>query len=197
MPTYNLVAGTTWLFASKALRDSPVDVLIIDEAGQLGLADALAASCAAGSVVLLGDPLQLPQVSQAIAPRNGRGSACSSTSSARTSPRCPADRGVFLDRDPADAPATCARSSPTRSTRAASASHESCAVQTHRPRHRPAVAAGRSRRLFDRVGGRGRPGGRRDAPADRLELDRLRQAPSALLGGATSWSSPPTTTRSA
>ena len=39
-----MVAGTTWLFASQAMRDNPVDVLIVDEAGQLGLADALAAT---------------------------------------------------------------------------------------------------------------------------------------------------------
>ena len=44
---YNLVAGTTWLFAGADMRGAPVDVLIIDEAGQLALADALAASTSA------------------------------------------------------------------------------------------------------------------------------------------------------
>ncbi|MEO6156635.1 MAG: TM0106 family RecB-like putative nuclease, partial [Ilumatobacteraceae bacterium] len=58
---FNLVAGTTWLFAGNDMQAAKVDVLIIDEAGQLGLADALAAASSADNVVLLGDPLQLPQ----------------------------------------------------------------------------------------------------------------------------------------
>ena len=44
---FNVVAGTTWLFASQAMRDNPVDVLVVDEAGQLGLADTLAATISA------------------------------------------------------------------------------------------------------------------------------------------------------
>ena len=56
--SFNLVAGTTWLSASNDLLLAPVDVLLIDEAGQLALADALAAIRSAHNVVLLGDPLQ-------------------------------------------------------------------------------------------------------------------------------------------
>lgn len=67
---FNVVAGTTWLFSSNAMAEAPVDVLVIDEAGQLSLADALAASRAAHNLILLGDPLQLPQVAQAAHPRN-------------------------------------------------------------------------------------------------------------------------------
>lgn len=63
--TYNLVAGTTWLWARPGMRAFPVDVLIVDEAGQLALADAVASANAARNLVLLGDPLQLSQVSQA------------------------------------------------------------------------------------------------------------------------------------
>ena len=63
--SYNLVAGTTWLWARSGMRANPVDVLIVDEAGQLALADAIAASNAARNLILLGDPLQLSQVSQA------------------------------------------------------------------------------------------------------------------------------------
>ncbi len=59
---FNVIAGTTWLFASQAMRDHPVDVLVVDEAGQLGLADTLAATISATNVILLGDPQQLPQV---------------------------------------------------------------------------------------------------------------------------------------
>lgn len=91
---YNLVAGTTWLFASTAMRDSPVDVLLIDEAGQLSLADALAASTSAHNLVLLGDPLQLPQVAQAIHPhKSGRSALEHILGEAITMPD---DRGVFL-----------------------------------------------------------------------------------------------------
>ncbi len=65
---YNLVAGTSWFFASQQMSDAPVDVLVIDEAGQLALADAMVASRSARNVILLGDPLQLAQVSKAAHP---------------------------------------------------------------------------------------------------------------------------------
>lgn len=93
---FNLVAGTTWLFCSKEVRESPVDVLLIDEAGQLSLADALAASMAARNVVLLGDPLQLPQVAQASHPN---GSGCSVLEHILADHDImPDDRGVFLSK---------------------------------------------------------------------------------------------------
>ena len=60
---HELAAGTPWLFAREEFSNA-YDVLVIDEAGQISLADALACSTAARSVVLLGDPLQLAQVSQ-------------------------------------------------------------------------------------------------------------------------------------
>ena len=62
---FNLVAGTTWLWARPGMRSHPVDVLVVDEAGQLALADAIASANAARNLVMLGDPLQLSQVSQA------------------------------------------------------------------------------------------------------------------------------------
>lgn len=43
-----------------AMRDT-VDVLVVDEAGQFSLADAVAVAPAAKSVVLLGNPQQLTQ----------------------------------------------------------------------------------------------------------------------------------------
>jgi uncharacterized protein len=67
-PEFNLVCGTTWLFASKEFSQAPVDVLLIDEAGQLSLADAVAAAVGATVLMLLGDPAQLPQVSKATHP---------------------------------------------------------------------------------------------------------------------------------
>jgi predicted RecB family nuclease len=55
-----IVAGTSWLFARSAFAEA-VDVLVVDEAGQLSLANVLAISHAAQSLVLLGDPQQLAQ----------------------------------------------------------------------------------------------------------------------------------------
>ncbi len=66
-PQHQLVAGTSWLFAPE-FADEQLDYLVIDEAGQLSLADALAAGTSARNLILLGDPLQLPHVSQAIHP---------------------------------------------------------------------------------------------------------------------------------
>ncbi|MPZ49021.1 MAG: TM0106 family RecB-like putative nuclease [Dehalococcoidia bacterium] len=56
----NVVGGTSWLWAREDMAAS-VDVLFIDEAGQMSLADALAASLSAIDLVLLGDPQQLDQ----------------------------------------------------------------------------------------------------------------------------------------
>ena len=57
---FNLAAGTTWLWASDQ-SDGLLDVLFVDEAGQMSLANAVAIAGAARSVVLLGDPQQLDQ----------------------------------------------------------------------------------------------------------------------------------------
>jgi len=61
---FNVFAGTTWFFSSAEMVAKTVDVLVIDEAGQLSLADAMAASTSARNLILLGDPQQLPQVAQ-------------------------------------------------------------------------------------------------------------------------------------
>ncbi|MEI6375367.1 MAG: TM0106 family RecB-like putative nuclease [Actinomycetes bacterium] len=92
--SFNLVAGTTWLFASKDLLPAPVDVLLIDEAGQLALVDALAAIRSAHNLVLLGDPLQLPQVSQASHPGGGGRSVLEHVLGEDAT--MPPERGFFL-----------------------------------------------------------------------------------------------------
>ena len=56
----NLVAGTSWLWASH-LSDGLLDVLFVDEAGQISLANVLAMGASTTSIVLLGDPQQLDQ----------------------------------------------------------------------------------------------------------------------------------------
>ncbi|HEX9045007.1 MAG TPA: AAA domain-containing protein, partial [Candidatus Limnocylindrales bacterium] len=55
-----VVGGTAWLWSAEEMAGS-VDVLIVDEAGQMSLANTLAVSQAASSIVLLGDPQQLDQ----------------------------------------------------------------------------------------------------------------------------------------
>jgi uncharacterized protein len=91
---FNLVAGTTWLFAGKDMLTAPVDVLLIDEAGQLALADALAAARSARNLVLLGDPLQLAQVSKAVHPNGSGASVLQHVLGEHVT--MPDDRGVFL-----------------------------------------------------------------------------------------------------
>jgi uncharacterized protein len=71
----HLVGGTAWTFANAAIRDEKFDVLIIDEAGQFALADALAVSTCTRNLVLLGDPQQLPQVVQGTHPAGADASA--------------------------------------------------------------------------------------------------------------------------
>jgi uncharacterized protein len=60
---HQLVSGTNYLFASHDAVNA-FDVLIVDEAGQLSIGDAIACGRAAPNIVFLGDPLQLAQVSQ-------------------------------------------------------------------------------------------------------------------------------------
>ena len=70
----DVVGGTTWLWAREDMVES-VDVLFIDEAGQMSLADTLAASLSASNLVLLGDPQQLDQPLQGVHPPGAERSA--------------------------------------------------------------------------------------------------------------------------
>ena len=54
----NVVGGTSWLWTRPEYSDA-VDVLFIDEAGQMALADVVAVSRSAKNIVLIGDPQQL------------------------------------------------------------------------------------------------------------------------------------------
>ncbi len=91
---YQLVAGTTWAFAPD-VWDGELDYLVIDEAGQLSLADAIAAGTAASNLVLLGDPLQLPQVSQATHPEGTNASVLEHLLGDDATVR--PERGLFLE----------------------------------------------------------------------------------------------------
>ena len=90
-----LVAGTAWLFARQEL-DSTLDYLFVDEAGQLSLAGALALGTSARNLILLGDPLQLAQVSQAIHPPSAGASVLEHLLGDHAT--VPRDRGLFIDQ---------------------------------------------------------------------------------------------------
>jgi predicted RecB family nuclease len=89
-----LMAGTAWLWCREEMRAS-VDYLVIDEAGQISLADALALSTAASNVILLGDPLQLAQVSQGTHPPGAGRSVLEHMLG--DDGTIPPERGTFLD----------------------------------------------------------------------------------------------------
>ena len=65
--TAQVAAGTAWLW-SRADMAASLDLLFVDEAGQMSLANVLAVSQAANSVVLLGDPQQLDQPQKGVHP---------------------------------------------------------------------------------------------------------------------------------
>ena len=99
-----LVGGTAWAFSSEALAGQ-VDVLLVDEAGQLPLANLVGASRAADSLVLLGDQMQLP------APCEGTHPAESGRSGLehllRGEPTVPPSLGVSLSESHRLHPALC------------------------------------------------------------------------------------------
>jgi predicted RecB family nuclease len=93
--TASLVGGTSWFWCREDLAEA-VDVLVIDEAGQFSLANAVAVARSARSLVLLGDPQQLAQPTQAVHPGESGLSALEHLLEGH--PTVPEDRGVFLDR---------------------------------------------------------------------------------------------------
>jgi uncharacterized protein len=90
---WDVVGGTSWLWAREDLAGA-VGVLFVDEAGQVSLATVCSMAGAADSVVLLGDPNQLPQVSQGTHPEGAAASAHEHlVGDAKT---IAPDRGLFL-----------------------------------------------------------------------------------------------------
>ena len=90
-----VAAGTGWLWAREDFFEA-VDVLFVDEAGQLTLADVLAVSQAARSVVLLGDPQQLGQPLQGSHPEGTEVSALQHILGEHKT--MPSEQGLFLDQ---------------------------------------------------------------------------------------------------
>jgi len=100
----NVVGGTAWLWARPELAAS-VDVLFVDEAGQMALANVIAVSQAANSIVLLGDPRQLEQPRRGAHPDGVGISALEHILAGHQT--IPADRGIFLPETWRLAPTIC------------------------------------------------------------------------------------------
>ncbi len=109
-PSYDLVAGTGWALTRERVdvhvAERPIDALFVDEAGQLALADVLAAGTSARSLVLLGDPNQLPQVTQGSHPEGSERSVLQHLLGDDVT--VPPDRGLFLERTYRLRPELCA-----------------------------------------------------------------------------------------
>ncbi len=91
-----VVGGTEWDFTNTGrVGRRELDLLVIDEAGQYSLAATLAVSVAAQRLLLMGDPQQLPQVSQGVHPEPVNESALGWLSEAHT---LDPTLGYFLDR---------------------------------------------------------------------------------------------------
>ena len=102
-----VIGGTAWDFANAArVPPGSLDLLVIDEAGQFCLANTIAVGPAAANLLLLGDPQQLPQVSQGTHPEPVDTSALDWLVDGHRT--LPAERGYFLDRSYRMHPAVCA-----------------------------------------------------------------------------------------
>lgn len=89
----HVAGGTAWLWGSAAAAET-VDVLFVDEAAQMALANVLAIGQAAPRLVLLGDPQQLDQPIQGSHPEGTEVSALHHVLGME--PTIAADRGLFL-----------------------------------------------------------------------------------------------------
>ncbi len=105
-----VAAGTAWLWARREARDS-VDVLFVDEAAQVSLANVLAVSHAGPNLVLLGDPQQLDQPTQGTHPDGTEVSALGHLLGGRQT--IEPDQGLFLEETWRLHPDVCAFTSET------------------------------------------------------------------------------------
>ncbi|MBR0969704.1 TM0106 family RecB-like putative nuclease [Bradyrhizobium japonicum] len=101
-----IVGGTAWLWAHPDAIGR-LDVLVIDEAGQMALAQALAAARAARNLVLLGDPQQLEQPTRG-AHEDGADVAALVHLLGPAQATLRAEQGLFLDRTYRLHPTVCA-----------------------------------------------------------------------------------------
>jgi uncharacterized protein len=90
----DVVAGTTWLFVREQLQ-ARLGALAVDEAGQLSLANVLAAATAARDLILVGDPQQLAQPSKGAHPPQVGVSALEHILDGHAT--MPDNRGLFME----------------------------------------------------------------------------------------------------
>lgn len=88
-----LIGGTAWTMTGKCVPPGSLDLLVIDEAGQYSLANTLAVA-RSKRLLLLGDPQQLPQVTQGSHPQPVDESALGWLSAGHAT--LPAELGYFL-----------------------------------------------------------------------------------------------------
>ena len=124
---FNLIGATTWFWSRPGMRAHPVDVLVVDEAGQLALADTVASANAAKNIVLLGDPLQLSQVSQAEHPDGSGASVLEHVLGEHAT--IPSSQGVFISETRRMHPDVC-RFISDQIYEGRLSSHPSCAQQS-------------------------------------------------------------------
>jgi AAA domain len=101
---YNVIGGTAWVWSKDVMAEA-VDVLFVDEGGQMSLANVLACAQAAKSLVLLGDPQQLEQPQKASHPEGSEVSALAYLLEGHET--MPEDRGLFLSETWRLNPAIC------------------------------------------------------------------------------------------
>lgn len=102
-----VIGGTAWDFANgNRVPPGSLDLLVIDEAGQFCLANTVAVAPSARNLLLLGDPQQLPQVSQGTHPEPVDISALEWLVDGQRT--LPDERGYFLDRSFRMHPEVCA-----------------------------------------------------------------------------------------
>lgn len=92
--TVDVVGATAWCWSRPEFEQS-VDVLIVDEAGQMSLSNVLAVCPSGKNLVLLGDPQQLEQPLQSSHPEGSEVSALAHWLEGEDT--MPANRGLFLD----------------------------------------------------------------------------------------------------
>jgi hypothetical protein len=102
--SHNVFAGTAWVFTDE--QAPKLDVIFIDEAGQMSLANAVGVSTSAKSLVLVGDPQQLAQPgkgSHPLMPEEAKelypfGATASALQHVlKNNETVPDDEGIFLD----------------------------------------------------------------------------------------------------
>jgi predicted RecB family nuclease len=91
--TANVVGATSWMWPREEYFES-VDALFIDEAGQMALADVIAAGQAAHNLILIGDPQQLERPLKGSHPVGAEKSALEHLIGEHKT--IPADKGMLL-----------------------------------------------------------------------------------------------------